>query len=183
MLEVRRSLPHGQTGAVILRRAVPGDEPAVAGVHARSWRAAYRGLLPDTFLDTLGPDHFEPRYTFGAGGPDAPETVVAEEDGKICGFATVAPAADPDVAGAGELTSIHIDPEWWSRGIGRLLLEDARARMVARGWTHAVLWMLEGNERADRFYRRDGWEPDGALRTIAVHGEDVQDVRYGRPLP
>ena len=168
---------------MILRRAVPGDEPAVAAVHARSWRAAYRGLLPDSFLDTLGPGHFEHRYTFGASGPDVPVTVVAEEDGWIRGFATVAPATDPDVVGAGELTSIHVDPGWWSRGLGRLLLEDARQRMAAQRWTTAVLWMLEGNERADRFYRRDGWRPDGARRVIAVDGTDVQDVRYARRLP
>lgn len=108
---------------------------------------------------------------------------MAEEQGRICGFATIAPTADPDVAGAEELTSIHIDPGWWSRGIGRSLLEDARTRMVARGWTQAVSWMREGNERADRFYRRDGWTPDGARRVIAVEGEDVQDVRYARRLP
>ena len=152
-------------------------------MHVRSWRAAYRGLLPAGFLDALGPEFFESRYTFGAGGPDAPQTVVAEEGGRIRGFATVAPAGGPDAAGAGELTSIHIDPEWWSRGLGSALLEDARTRMAGRGWTRAVLWMLEGNERAERFYRRDGWMPDGARRVITVGGEDVQDIRCGRSLP
>jgi hypothetical protein len=35
------------------RRATPQDAAALAAVEVRCWRAAYRGLMPDSFLDTL----------------------------------------------------------------------------------------------------------------------------------
>ncbi|MEU6929538.1 hypothetical protein AB0A05_10295 [Streptomyces sp. NPDC046374] len=36
-----------------IREAAPSDAAAVAAVHIRSWRAAYRGLVPDAYLDSL----------------------------------------------------------------------------------------------------------------------------------
>ena len=47
----------------------------------------------------------------------------------------------------------------------------------------AVLWVLIGNERAKRFYRLDGWIPDGQRRDEEVHGITVDELRYRRPLP
>ena len=36
-----------------IRRARPEDAEAVARVHVAGWRHAYRGLLPDDYLDGL----------------------------------------------------------------------------------------------------------------------------------
>jgi hypothetical protein len=33
-----------------LRPATPADAPALARAHVASWRAAYRGILPDAVL-------------------------------------------------------------------------------------------------------------------------------------
>lgn len=44
------------------------------------------------------------------------------------------------------------------------------------------MWMLVGNQRAERFYRIDGWKPDGQRRLQEVHGIDVDEVRYHRSL-
>jgi hypothetical protein len=38
---------------VEVRRARVGDERAIADVHVRTWQAAYRGQVPDAFLDGL----------------------------------------------------------------------------------------------------------------------------------
>ena len=61
-------------------------------------------------------------------------------------------------------------------------LLGARARLFDLGFRKAILWVLEGNVRADRFYRRDQWAPDGAQRTDEVWGLKVNDVRYRRNL-
>jgi hypothetical protein len=45
------------------------------------------------------------------------------------------------------------------------------------------LWVLLGNERAERFYRIDGWIPDDARRRGEVWGVGVQSLRYSRSLP
>jgi GNAT superfamily N-acetyltransferase len=168
---------------MLLRRAVPGDEHAVARVHVRSWQVAYRGLLPDDYLDRLAPADWAARYTFAEATAGLPRTtVVVGEDG-ICGFATTGSSRDPDAEGAGELYAIYVHPDWWHRGVGRLLIGDVRSRLAEQRFSGAVLWVLMGNERAERFYRSDGWEPDGHRRLQDVHGITVDEIRYARSLP
>ncbi len=167
---------------MLLRPAAPGDEHEVAQVHIRSWQSAYRGLLPDGYLDTLDPDSRAARYTFADSGDDRPYTTVLVDDERICGFTTIGPCRDPDKSTAGELYAIYVHPDCWQLGAGRMLIQEARQRLAGRGFAEAVLWVLVGNARAERFYRIDGWRPDGKRRLQDVHGIEVDEIRYGRLL-
>ena len=77
----------------------------------------------------------------------------------------------------------YVDPTAWGRGVGRVLMANARSRLSGLGFTEAVLWALTGNDRADRFYRADGWLPDGQRREEDVWGIRVSNIRYRRLLP
>ncbi len=168
---------------VSVRIARPEDAAPVARVHVRSWQAAYRGLLPDDYLDGLRPEDRAARYTFGVTGPGLPTTVVAMVDGVIAGFATTGPCRDADAADTGELLALYVDPDAWGTGMGRRLLAESRTDLERRGFTRAVLWVLVGNQRAERFYATDGWGPDGDRRTEVVWGVAVDEIRYRRALP
>jgi GNAT superfamily N-acetyltransferase len=167
---------------VTVRDAEPGDADDVAGVHVRSWQQAYRGLLPDAYLDGLRTSDRAARYTFG-GRPGEPQTMVIVADEAICGFATTGPSRDLDAAHAGELYALYLDPDHWGHGLGRALIAQARARLYGQGFTDAILWVLAGNQRAQRFYRIDGWQPDGSRRRARVWDVSVDEDRYRRPLP
>jgi GNAT superfamily N-acetyltransferase len=169
-------------GSMLIRPAVPDDALAIARVHVRSWQAGYRGLIPDEFLDQLRPEDRAARYDFSHTDPQKPFTQVAESEGAILGFATTAPARDADCAGMGELLAIYVAPEQWGNGVGQHLADAARQRLVARGFTEAILWMLDGNARADRFYRKDGWLPDGEHKHGEIWGITLPEVRYRRSL-
>ncbi len=112
-----------------------------------------------------------------------PLTVVAVEQGVICGFATTGPSRDRDVRDAREVLALYVDPDHWGSGVGRLLIDGARSRLGREGASEAVLWVLAGNERARRFYRADGWAPDGSRRTKQIRGVAADEVRYRRALP
>ena len=163
---------------MLLRRARLADAAAVAGVHVRSWQVAYRGLLPDEYLDGLRPKDRAQRYTFGELDSQQPETIVAIDHGTICGFATTGPCRDDDRQGTGELLALYVDPARWRLGIGRALIRGARRRLAQQGFGKAGLWVLAGNERAERFYRLDGWAPDGARRVDEIWGVTVDEIRY-----
>ena len=167
---------------MLLRPAKPDDAIAVARVHVRSWQVAYRTLLPDDYLDQLRPEDRAEKYDFASLDPLKPQTIVAVEEGSIRGFATTAPSRDPDLTDNGELFALYVDPEHWGRGIGAALVSDARARLFGLGFRNAVLWVLTGNVRAERFYQRDMWAPDGRRRTDSVWGVTVDEVRYQREL-
>lgn len=167
---------------VQLRPAHPQDAMAVARVHVRSWQAAYRTLMPDAFLDQLCPEDRAMRYDFTHADPANPHTIVAANLTEIVGFATTMPSRDEGMQEHGELCALYIDPGYWGRGIGRTLIAAARARLVHQGFRRALLWVLVGNDRAQRFYRSDLWIPDGVQRVEARWGLELHDVRFLRRL-
>ncbi len=122
-------------------------------------------------------------YALGSSDPADPSTIVAADDGVIRGFVTTGPADAPGLTGRGEVLALYVDPEAWGVGVGRRLLAHARKHLVARGCTEAVLWVLVGNDRAQRFYQIDGWALEGGRRTAEVWNLTVDEVRYRRPLP
>ncbi|HEX8712693.1 MAG TPA: GNAT family N-acetyltransferase [Terracidiphilus sp.] len=165
-----------------IRMAEPDDALEVARVHVRSWQAAYRGLLPDEYLSQLRPEDRAKRYDFASVDPATPKTIVAIDGDAILGFATTSPSRDEDLPGDGELCALYVDPDCWDRGVGTLLIAEARRRLLDQGFSHALLWVLAGNDRADRFYRRDQWLPDGKSRGASMWGISIEEVRYQRAL-
>jgi GNAT superfamily N-acetyltransferase len=164
-----------------IRDAEPPDSLAVARVHVRSWQVAYRGLIDDKFLDALLPEDRAGRYDFAA-DPPAPQTILAEEAGELWGFATTGPARDDDARGLGELYALYVDPPRWGTGTGRLLLAEARQRLREAGFDEAILWVLRGNELAERVYLADGWRLDGGERVEQPYGVVSNVIRFRRPL-
>jgi GNAT superfamily N-acetyltransferase len=167
---------------MLIRPAEPGDEMSVADVHVRSWQAAYKGLLPDEYLNGLHPEDRAKMYTFGSQDLRQPFTIVSTEAHLITGFATIAPARDPDIPDYGELYALYVAPEWWGCGIGLALVSAARDRLYERGFRSAALWVMANNTRAERFYRIDQWKPDGLRRTDIVWDVVVDEIRYRRVL-
>ena len=169
------------SSSLLVRDAIPSDADAVARVHVRTWQTAYRGLMPDAYLDSLRADERARRYTFGLRDPASPQTLVAIDSGELVGFATVRTL--PEEPGVGELCALHVDPTHWNRRIGLALTEAARARLSEHGSRRARLWLLEGNTRAERFYRLDRWQPDGTRRSEVVWGASVVELGFTRALP
>ncbi|MGN6217031.1 MAG: GNAT family N-acetyltransferase [Solirubrobacterales bacterium] len=168
--------------SIEIRRAEPGEELAVAGVHVRAWLAAYRGLIDDDYLDNLRAEDRAAMHSFGASGPDAPETLLAVEGDEVLGFVAFGRSRDADPPDAGEIFALYIDPPRWGSGVGRLLMREARQRLRERGFGEGTLWVLEGNEEAERFYRSEGWQPDGTEREEDPYGPVVTVRRFRRAL-
>ena len=181
--------------AVRLREARRGEELAVAELHVRSWQEAYGELMPAEFLAALDPRDRAGRYTFGSTEEGAPTTVLAivGEEGAggdpsltnrevrpgsppapgepLLGFVTFGESRDDDARGLGEVYALYVDPDSHRGGVGRMLMADARRRLAEAGFSEAILWVLQGNDRARGFYEGEGWAPDGATRV-----ENVYDI-------
>lgn len=166
---------------VELRDAVPGDARAVAVVNVRSWRVAYRGLLPDDLLDGLSVQDRERHWSDALTSPAPIRIVVATVADAVVGFAATGPPlvpgdrADPTL---GDLYALYLDPDVWRRGIGTRLHAAALDRLRSCGFTHAGLWALTTNERALRFYQRRGWTDTG--RTRVDHGPGGTELHERR---
>jgi ribosomal protein S18 acetylase RimI-like enzyme len=168
---------------MIIRPAEPGDAMAVARMHRRTWQIAYRSLIPDHYLDNMNVEERAKRYDFGSTDPQIPTTLLAIEQGEIVGFASTSPSRDADLPQHGELCGLYVDPGFWGRRIGAELIAAARRQLLDRGFRSAYLWVLSGNTHAQRFYRIDQWQPDGAHRADTSRGFQLDELRYRRPLP
>ena len=166
----------------LIRKAVPDDAESIAHVKTRSWQAAYRGQLPDCLLDSLDQELL-PRTEFWRteiSSPRSPkhEIWVAETDARVEGFVALGPERQADPAG--EIYAIYVNPHRWNQGIGRMLFSRATDRLAAAGYPAAILWVLESNTRARRFYEIAGWTLDGKTKTESLPGGvQLQEVRYG----
>jgi GNAT superfamily N-acetyltransferase len=120
-----------------VRRAGPADAAAIAVVHARSWQGAYRGLLPQEYLDGLDPADRTERWRRSLERDDWPAagTIVAVSDGPVGGFAHFGPTRDTDAGGSlvGEINAIYVLPEAWGTGLGRSLMTAALSELAAGG--------------------------------------------------
>lgn len=151
---------------VELRDAAASDADAIAAVHVASWQVAYRGLLPDELLDGLSVADRARIWSDRLGAP-APRsrTVLVVDGAAVLGFTTTGPTRDVDADPAvGELFAIYLDPPAWGRGVGGLLHAGMLDGLRSDGFTRARLWVLDGNERALRFYRRQGWRETGETK-------------------
>ena len=163
-----------------IREAEPKDAKAIAEVHVRSWRAAYRGQLTDEYLDGLSVDERLEQHRRSLEEPRAEwRTWVADDDGRVAGFAVTGPSEDADAEpSTAEVYAIYLEPDRVGTGLGRGLFEHAVADLRERGFTVVTLWVLETNERARRFYEVAGWSTDGAETSERVDCEMRPTVRY-----
>jgi GNAT superfamily N-acetyltransferase len=157
----------------VIRHGTREDAQGVARVHVRTWQAAYAGLLPSDGLSRMSVDRAAEQW-------QAHPPLVAEEDGEVVGFASVGASRDEDADG--ELFAIYVEPGRWGTGVGRALIHAAEARPRERGYRDVILWVLEDNPRARRFYEAAEWHLDGARRPIDVLGVSVPEVRYRKQL-
>ncbi|SQD97312.1 MULTISPECIES: GNAT family N-acetyltransferase [unclassified Parafrankia] len=155
-----------------VRQAGVADAEGIARVHVLSSQAGYRGLLPQPLLDGLRPAQRVPRWTATVRQTSWPGrgVLVADDAGAIVGFVDLRPAEDddPDAVGVGEITGFYVLPAAWRQGVGRHLMAAAVRGLHAAGYMSAMLWVLEANTRAVRFYSQLGWEPDGSSRDRLV---------------
>ncbi|WP_334153188.1 GNAT family N-acetyltransferase [Microbacterium sp.] len=150
-----------------VRDATIADAEAVAGIHVRSWQAAYRGLIDQAFLDALSVTERAERWRgiFSDPHPLTLGTLVALRDETIVGWVSFGASRDDEENTTdGEIYGIYADPTSWSAGVGTALLTSAEGRMADAGHTRAHLWVLDGNDRADTFYARHGWAADGKTK-------------------
>jgi len=168
--------------AMRIRPARPEDAQVLARLHVDSWRAAYRGLVPDSRLDRLNPGRRAEQFREMLGGSEA-ETYVGEASGEIVGFLTVGDCRDEglDKTVTGEIWGIYLAPAHWRKGFGRRLCGHGEGIVRSAGRSVCVLWVFAGNAAARRFYEAMGYAADGASKILEIDAP-LEAVRYRKTL-
>ena len=163
---------------MLIRPVTDQDVEDVGRVHATSRNATYDGLVPAHALAEVTPRAQTAYWRDRLAGEREPHAAyVVEVDGSVEGFAL----------GSGDaitatLHALHVLPPLHGTAAGQALHDRLVADFESWGCTTAELWVLEGNERAQSFYRRNGWALDGGRSSHAIGGVDVPILRYRRPV-
>ncbi|MDG4785222.1 GNAT family N-acetyltransferase [Micromonospora sp. WMMD1102] len=153
---------------IVLRQATPADTDAVLELHLRSRAAYQRAVRPAAEIaatDAVLRERRDSYYGALLGSPEVDGCVAVRGD-RVVGFTLAGPVNHPDPfpGTTVELYKIHVDPEQWGRGTARRLLARCVDRWRAAGVDSARLFVWDFNERARRFYARNGWLDDGHRR-------------------
>jgi GNAT superfamily N-acetyltransferase len=167
---------------IVRSRGSASDIADVAGVHLATRRTAYAGLVPAEVLGSMTVEGLAADWADRLRDAPTPHALLlARADdpaGTLHGFCHVGQGD-----GLGELHAIHVSPDAQGTGVGRLLLAAGLDRLAAWGHRRARLWVLDGNDSAQGFYRAQSWHRVPELRQLTdIGGAAVAQVAYERAL-
>lgn len=149
---------------LILRPAEPGDVRRIAEFQTACWREAYRGLVPQDYLDrvTVADREVRWRSRLLTGRRQIALALPGAGGREIAGVVSWADTTAADVPGrpaddrpALELTSLYVGAEHRGRGLARALVGHALQDRPAH------LWVFDDNTGAQACYARLRFLDDG----------------------
>jgi len=155
-----------------LRNAAIHDAQAIGTIYHQSWTSAYCGILSDNYLKSLTDENCTPQAI------NTKQTIVACDNDIVIGVCYISPARESSMADWGEIVSLYLRPDYFGKGVGRLLLNAGIVQLQKCGYPNIYLWVLTDNIRARKFYEKNGWICNGDERTILIDGVSVKEVRY-----
>jgi len=156
-----------------IRIALAGKADAfdLVVVRTGSWREAYRGILPQPYLDGL---RKQTKMDFPAG------TWLIEADKIIAGYLSTGIERLDSIPETVEIKELYVHPNYWRMGLGRTLVDSVHEQLAARGCGEIYLWVLEANEKGRAFYEAIGFKKDRRKKLVPTAGKDFPVVLYRR---
>ncbi|MET3116290.1 ribosomal protein S18 acetylase RimI-like enzyme [Undibacterium sp. GrIS 1.8] len=167
---------------ISLRRATVADAQAIAAVRIESWRATYRGIMPDEYLDEMKLDDSTAIWTriLNTSADELRCVFVAIADDEIIGFASGILLKEEKQGMNAELAAIYLRPAYQGLGIGQRMLQKVSRTLQAMGAKNMLVWVLIGNKAARQFYETFGGQ--FLIEQNFIWDElELQEVAYGWP--
>lgn len=171
-----------------LRQATAADAFTISRIYAQSWKTAFRGQVPDGYLDALPEEHWVPFFEKALTEGSLSAKLIFDGDTAI-GAAAYGPARTElpaggkmaakagDYSGFGEIVSLYLLPAYYRKGYGRELLESVRDALLEH-YEGVYLWVLRENARARAFYEKLGFVATEDACLCEIDGKTLTDIRY-----
>ncbi|OOP62513.1 GNAT family N-acetyltransferase [Arthrobacter sp. SRS-W-1-2016] len=158
-----------------LRAATVDDVEPLTRMHLAAWRESYGHLLPEEFFafrEATINTRIE-RQREALAGSYKP-ILAHDADGALVGIASSGQSRDEDGPCDVELQMIYTLRRVHGLGVGQALLD------AVVGNAAAYLWVLEDNPRAQAFYRKNGFQPDGTRQLLPPDWHELPEIRMVR---
>lgn len=163
---------------VTIRKATVDDAKIISFIGVSSWQAAYRGIIPDSYLDDLSVEQREKHLIQSFKNPNI-YFAIAEIESHAVGMICFHPSYhETSEKGAWEVGALYILPQYWNKGIGRSLIQYAFQFMRENDISVCDVWVLEDNKRARSFYEHMGLIYTGIQKALTIGGKELVEVCY-----
>jgi ribosomal protein S18 acetylase RimI-like enzyme len=165
---------------ISIRPAIPADAHAIAWIHVASWRASYKGLVAEEFLQNLSVERREKSWEEILSNPTHPAFlhVAEEETGQVVGFVCGRTEREDNQEYTGEVSAIYLLEQAQGQGTGRKLMQAAARELIQRGHRSMMLWVLRDNTPAQNFYAALGGQVL-CEKPIEIGTQTLIEVAYG----
>lgn len=158
-----------------IRYADINDSKTLGEIHSKSWKVAYKGIVPNEILETITVEKRQ-KYFEKALSEGWEEDANIFNDDESIGLICIGKCRDTDKPNTcGEIWGIYLLPEYWNSGIGSELIHWGLNELKKRNYDKVTLWVLEENINARKFYEKVGFKHDGTVITI---GKKLNEYRY-----
>jgi RimJ/RimL family protein N-acetyltransferase len=166
---------------IVIRKVLLEEAYEYAVNHIACWRDAYKGIIPDEYLDNMSTqiEQRVERNRQNLSDPGDCEYLCVEYDGSMIGRLVFSKCRDDDKANSntGEIHAIYLLADYWGKGYGKIMMDYAVAELRNAECVEIVVWVLEDNRRARSFYEKYGFVFDGQSKDIDI-GKPLSEIRY-----
>lgn len=166
--------------ATYIRPAGPADAEAIARIQQASWEKTYAGLLPTEVIERVAEVWNADAMLRALQQLDDRRVVLVADraPGRVAGFVTCGPQRGPTPGYGAEIYALYVNDADTRQGLGKALMAAAARTMAARSYGSILVWALDTNKGACRFYERLEGTPLGT-RPVTVYGARVREAGYG----
>lgn len=164
---------------ITIRKATFDDAAEIANVHINSWREAYKGLLPNDFLEER-PLAYKNRYELWkkvTTNADQATFVAVSENHGVVGFVNGSHGRNEDLKDHAEVWCIYLLKKYHGQKIGFNLLKTFFDTHFELGYKKGYLWVLSNNPTIS-FYEKTGGKFNGRTAEDEIGGQIVLESCY-----
>ena len=145
----------------------------ISNIYECSWKYAYKNIIPQEYLDSIPKGRWANRIT-----KDGMFNLVIIENGLIIGTSGICRSRWKQYSDYGEIVSIYFLPEYMGKGFGNHLLKRCIEELKRLGFDRILLWVLEDNIRARKFYEKNGFVCSDEYLNDNIGGKEIREVMY-----
>ncbi|MFB9887736.1 GNAT family N-acetyltransferase [Balneatrix alpica] len=162
------------------RLATTADAEAIAALHTLSWQQTYAAIHSARYLHEQLPGEQRQQWQARLASPSPGEQIwLLEEDGRLQGFLSLKPEAEPEWGAL--LDNLHVHPDFHGQGLGYQLFIHACQWLHQQGKNNLHLWVFAQNRSAIATYQRWGAEHVESLEEALPDGRVAEAWRMFWP--
>ena len=153
------------------------DRLKISRIYEESWKFAYQGIVPQDYLDSIPAGRWADCLD-----REGVNSIIMVENEEIIGTSSYCRSRSPEFSDFGEIISIYLLPQYIGRGYGRQLLDAAVRELTELGFQDIFLWALAENQRARKFYDKNGFMQTEHCMEHVIGGKKLLEVQYYRAV-